>query len=179
MIDKIARIYFTLLPFTVFLLSFTNLVDHGRVKEGISKNYFIYLYIFSLVFNIVIGSLNFYLIHVIRRIFECLIFRYQSSKMSFLHLIHGFIYYLFLSIHLRHAKNISLHIFICLNLFHFLTHYTVFKMRKYSYSHYLGEFLIYFYLYRTLKSIELLCNIFYLIIFILVSVRKRRLYKKS
>lgn len=177
MIDKITRIYFALLPFAVFILSFTNLVDHGRIKNGISKNCFIYFYIFCLIFNISIGSVNFFLIHVTRRIFECLIFRYQSGKMSFLHLIHGFIYYIFLSIHLRHVKNINLHIFIVLNLFHFISHYVVFKMRKYPYLHYLGEFLIYLYLYRSIKSTELLCNLFYVSIFILVSIRNRRLIK--
>lgn len=173
MINEIIRLYFFTLPFILFLFSFTSFVDHGYIKLGFTKNFFILLYLFAIILHFFLHTINFYMIHLLRRFFECFLFRYKNSKMSFLQLLHGIIYYFFISLHLSSKKIIYINVWICLNIVHTITHYFVFKKRKFLYSHYFIELCIYFYLYIEFRSVELLFNLWYLIIFILITLKNR------
>ena len=173
MLNKITNLYFTILPFITFITSFTPLILHGHIKKGMSKNFFIFFYINCLIFNFFIKNFNLYLLHILRRAIECLIFRYNHSKMNYIQFIHGIIYYIFLSLHLRDIEGINLPVFILLNVFQTLTHILVFRYKRFVYSHYFSEFLIYLYLFYIKKSKELFYNTIYLIIFILTSIINR------
>ncbi|KRH92030.1 hypothetical protein M153_13847000691 [Pseudoloma neurophilia] len=218
MIDILPPLFFMcVIPCTIFLYIFCPYyLKHGRNLKStytLSKNYFIIFYFVSIIFHIFKRTYSFFLILLIRRTIECIIYRYKHSRMTYLQFIYGIIYYLILSEHLmkygnnlyerkealmrlfsnynnRSSLNQGMNIglnqgdsfnlrsyyfsksFITFNVLHSISHYFVF-IKGWKYIHYILEIVIYLHLYFKIRSITLLLNVIYIIIFIYCSIRKR------
>ncbi|EPR78042.1 hypothetical protein SLOPH_1737 [Spraguea lophii 42_110] len=169
------EIYFIFVIFTT-LFSFLfarNFIRHGYYNKLLSKNNYSIFYFVGLL--TLFPKINFFNLHLTRRFIETIIFRYNKSRMSIFQFLFGISYYFFLSLHLR-DKNIKISFYyILLNIIQFCAHYQIFykKNHKLRYTHYICEFLIYLHIYNMLKTNILKYNLFYLALFIFVTVYDR------
>ncbi|RVD90983.1 hypothetical protein TUBRATIS_25820 [Tubulinosema ratisbonensis] len=101
---------------------FPSLLAHGRKKEGISKNNFVFFYFYAcLFFYYLTNKFSDYGVFVWRRFFECIIFRYNKSKMSWLQFCYSFVYYHFVILACYQYKPCKLFYFL-----NFMFHYLMF-----------------------------------------------------
>ncbi|KMV66028.1 ATP-binding protein [Encephalitozoon cuniculi EcunIII-L] len=177
----IELLYFALLPVTTILShTFMNsLTRHGRIPKGMSKNNYQYFYIYGLILSAFLPVRNIYPVHLGRRFIETKIFKYSvRSRMSPLHLIHGLVYYTFICIHLRDRAISNKAVFMLLNALQSVSHYCVFARKTFAYSHYAAEVMIYTFIYWEVRTIQMLCNLLYVLSFVFSSVRNRRVCKR-
>lgn len=95
---------FAIFSFTLLSYFFSpQLTKHGRSTSGISKIFYFLLYLTSVL--ILRNSSSIFIIHPLRRLFETLFYcRKTKSKMTYLHLVHGLLYFIVLS---SYIKNVS------------------------------------------------------------------------
>lgn len=168
--------YFVLLPNLVLVshVFVNDLTKHGYISTGISKNNYKYFYLYGLLLFLLLSPCNLYSVHLGRRLVETLIFRYsRRNKMSLLQFVHGIIYYTFLCLHLKDKSISHGRLFIVLNAIHSLSHYYVFIKKRFAYSHYIAEAMIYTALFWDIGTLQLLFNLLYVISFVFSSIKNR------
>jgi hypothetical protein len=152
------------------------LLRHGRGCSGVSKNIFKYFYFFGLMVFIPLYSVspvaNLFWVHLLRRFVECMIFRYSgNSRMNYFQVLHGFLYFLLISVHLSDKEMTCKIPFILLNVVQFLAHWYVFTHKEHLfYLHYLAEVAIYVLLAFDIGTTLLLLNSIYVMIFAYMSI---------
>ncbi|KHN69469.1 ATP-binding protein [Ordospora colligata] len=173
-------VYLIVLPFgTLFLYAFANeATKHGYIAGGISKNYFKYFYLYGVVLSVILPIENMYRIHLFRRLIETVVFKYSSrSRMRLIHFIHGMAYYTCMCLHMHGKTIMHTKMFLLLNIAHFAAHYCVFVRKQYIYSHYAIELMIHMHLWMEIRSMQLLFNLAYAVVFVGVSIANREALK--
>lgn len=161
-----------ILGFTLISYAFTpSLTVHGRSAAGISKFYYFILYMTAVI--MLIGSNNAFIIHPARRFIETVVYSWNSkSKMSFLHLIHGLLYFIVLSLYL-YDKPIEPLGFFIVNLIQAVAHYRVYYLKIYEFSHYYTEILVYGYIFLCVSTPAMFFNLLYIFAFVYVTISNR------
>lgn len=168
----------------VFILAaskyYPRIIIHGKIKEGISKNYFVYFYLYGLIFSYVFyKECTDYSTLLLRRFIESIIFKYKSSKMNVLQFTYGFIFYTLTILEIKKRK-MSKYFYI-LNFLQFLSHLYIFNQKRFrykfnrilKYSHYFLECLIYLEIFNRIKNIESFLVFIYVITFTFVTISQR------
>jgi hypothetical protein len=154
------------------------LIKHGHGAEGISKNYFVIFYMYSILFYIYRNAEpDIFLLHLLRRFFESLLFKYSKrSKMGIHQFVFSFLYYT-LIIENMDAKTHFLNkkLFLTMNLLQFFIHYCIFKKKIYElrYFHYICEFGIYLILLRNNFKIFYFLNVIWVGVFSIITILNR------
>lgn len=148
------------------------LTVHGRETHGVSKFYYFVFY--SLSVMLMSDSRTYFIIHPLRRLLETLIYsRRSKSKMTYLQLAHSLLYFTIVSIYLR-DKPVEPIGFVIFNVIQAIAHFRVYVLKKYEFSHYFSEILIYGYVFYCVRTCAMFWNLAYVCAFVLVSIRNRR-----
>lgn len=143
------------------------LAIHGRTASGINKFYYFILYLTAVI--LLRHSSSAFIIHPMRRFVETLVYSRQSkSQMTYLHFLHGLVYFIVLSSYL-HDRQIEMLGFVLVNLFQAIAHYRVYWLKFFEYSHYYSEILVYGYIFYCLRTWAMFWNLMYIIAFVVTS----------
>lgn len=170
-----AIFYILIISSTIFLyVVCPKILIHGHTDSLLSKNLYITFYVVSIIYFYLRAKWSFFIIHLVRRSVECLLFRYKTSKMNILQYIFGILYYIVLS---HYLSKINLRItktFLFLNCTQFVSHYMVFR-RKWKYLHYISEIFIHLHIFMKIRSFVLMLNTIWVILFVIVTIRLRKI----
>lgn len=172
---------FTLISSSLFFNKYANsLVRHGYTDKWLSKNYFLYFYLFAtLLFLVKSNVYNIYLVHLIRRCVESVIFRYSNrNRMSVIQFATSFVYYYFLVMNLV-DKKINTKSFMYANLLQFIMHYCINKKFYFVYGHYYCEVLIYLIIFVNVRNLFSGLNLIWVITYCYISISNRKSMSKG
>lgn len=149
------------------------LVRHGRGVGGVSKLCYSAFYLLATAIALQ-EARGCFIIHPARRLVETLIYSWNSrSKMSYLQLAHGMLYY-FMITHYVSRIHLNLAVFLFLNALQAVAHFRVYRLKKREFTHYYAEILIHGYIFLCAKTYAMLWNLMYVIAFVYSSIANRR-----
>lgn len=94
--------------------------------------------------------------------------------MTLLQFVQGIVYYCALSVHIhRSRRNIWAPTFLVANILQGIAHYRVYRLGKQEFSHYYCEILLYLVVLCHLRSLGMLFNLLYVIVFVKMTIDNR------
>jgi hypothetical protein len=116
-----------------------------------------------------------FIFHSLRRWIETYFYtRKTRSRMTLLQFIQGVLYYCTLSVHiLRSQCKVRGSTFLVANVMQGIAHYRVYRLGKQEFYHYYCEVLLYLIVLCDLRSLSMLFNFLYVVLFVKITIGNR------
>lgn len=116
-----------------------------------------------------------FIVHTVRRWIETYLYTSNTrSRMTLLQLFQGILYYCALSVHMcRSQHRIWMPTFLAANIMQGVAHYWIYRLRMREFHHYYCEILLYLIVLWHMKSLCMLFNLLYVILFVGMTISNR------